>query len=196
METIMRRLAAIGSGLFCLGTSSIALAQQAPNTTPLFSSGPTIQAFKIYQPRTASGTEDWTVGVLAAGAGYSFNFNVLCPCQTSWLTVGLPIYLSYASQTQNFTFGPALSVGTFNNLISLAVGYSMFDIEQNLPSLGWALGKFDKSLAFYTINLGFNLGSGSPPAGGGGTGTPPTPAPAGPPPAQSPTPPTNFVRLW
>jgi len=123
--------------LLALTFASTASAQQAD--TPFFSSGPTIQTFKIYRERSATGDSDWTVGVLSAGAGYSFNFNIGCPCKVAWFTVGIPVYLAYTSSTQNFNFGPAISVGTYNNLISLALGYSMFDIEQNLPSIGWAL---------------------------------------------------------
>jgi len=179
----MRKL--VSFAIVCVGMFG-ALNVYADNLVPFFSHGPSIQAFRIGREKSSVGLQDWNAKVLTAGAGYSFNFNVLCKsgCQTAWLTVGIPLYLSYVtSKEQNtFSFSPALSIGTFNNLVSLAIGYSAFDFASDRESLGWMIGRTDRALMFYTLNFGFNLGSGQKATTQLAPGTPEKP-------------PTNFMAL-
>jgi hypothetical protein len=159
----------------------------AQSKVPMFSHGPSIQAFKIHRQRNVDGVlTDWRVDILASGAGYSFTFHPLCPCDTSWFAIGLPLYASYTSANDGvpgrFNVSPALSLGTLNNIFSLAAGYAFFEIRDDSHDYGLLIGETDRSLFFWTINLGFNLGSGQQ-----------EPATAGPQPPSEP--PAGFLPL-
>ncbi len=139
---------------------------QERNLVPFFSHGPTIAAMKLTRDRAAADPNDWQVELLTAGAGYGFNFHVFCKqgCETSWLTLAINAYASYDSTNENVNISPALSVGTFNNLFSLGIGYALFDQRKGVPDKGLLIGEFDKTLWFWSVNFGFSFGGGKPPA--------------------------------
>jgi hypothetical protein len=173
-------------GMFAIVTS-LGVKAADTNQVPIFTHGPSIQAFRVSRERDAAGTlQDWRATILSAGAGYSFNFHPLCSsgCDTSWVTVGIPAYVSYVSSPNRFTLAPAISIGTLNNLFSIALGYALFDLAEGRESRGLLLGKLDQSLFYYTINVGFNFGAGTAKKDGAMEST-----------ANPPRPPFGFINL-
>jgi len=176
------------------------VAQADSLDVPSFSHGPSIQAFTVKRARAVDGTlSDWTPTFLASGAGYSFNFNVLgstsnagkvCPCKTAYLTIAIPVYVSYAPKDGALNVSTALTLGTANNLFSVGLGYGLIDTLNDRRSYGLLIGRTDASLLFVTINVGFNFGGGSSPGGGGSAIPAAAPAAGTPPPAM----PANFFR--
>lgn len=134
-----------------------------------FTHGPTIQFFRIYfteivDADTGETETDQNFSVLAAGAGYSFNFNFAPGSDGTvrWFTIGIPLFLSIDG-SKRLTFAAGLTVGTFNNLLSIGLSYNLFDVRgEGMEDGGLAGGEeFPFPLAVL-VNFGFNLGGGDP----------------------------------
>lgn len=130
------------------------LSSYAQNTAPLFSHGPTIPFVLVEK----DSTNTWTSNMLAAGAGYSLNINVLSNLDgtVKWLTIGIPQFVQLPQGGQ-FFYGSGLTLGTFNNLVSFGAIVPFVDtVSQRGAFLGSVRGS-DVKLVF---SFGFNFGSG------------------------------------
>lgn len=137
----------------------IAVTASAQNQAPVFSSGPTIPLTKI---AFKEDTQKWESSLLSAGAGYSFNFNFFPNWDGSIrrFTLGIPLFVNIPAQSQ-FNLAAGLTAGAINNLLSAG---AYVDLVSTESQTGVLLGDFKKSNFGLLFSLGFNFGSGTPPA--------------------------------
>jgi len=167
---------------------------RASNLAPSFSSGPTIPFFtvrfdSIGQHGGAHG------GMLAAGAGYSFNWNFLPNDSGSIrkLTVGVPVFARFqGGDPSKFAFTTGVTVGTLNNLVALGFAADLADLTYGGNPKGLLTGDVSRENFMVLVAFGINLGMGQPSAAtsvraglaeaiGG---------------APNRTPPPNYVKFW
>lgn len=104
-----------------------------------------------------------------AGVGVAFmrNFFPTWDGSLRMLSVGVPLFVS-AVDADNLRVAAGLTVGTFNNLVSVGVAFDVANIVDGPGDTGAFVGDFGKENVRLLLSFGFNIGGGTP-----------TPAPSG-----------------
>ena len=106
-----------------------------------------------------------TTGMLAAGAGYSLNFNFAPTWDGKWrrFSVGVPFYVVIPEQGE-FAYRAGLTLGTLNNLLSFGAVVDMVRTEgDGEKGSGALLGNFSKQNLALVFSFGLNFGGGGSP---------------------------------
>lgn len=177
---------AVGS----LAVLALALPAHAQNLATPFSHGPTLPVYTINWDKAGTMYSDF----LAAGAGYSFNFNRM-PNESGtvrMLTIAMPIFFNVtgngeAPATTRFYAG--LTIGTFNNLLSFGPALKLMEAQEGAQPAGVFDSGLKKENVALLLSFSLNFGSGTPAGVVRRTGAMVVaPDKIGPPPA--------YVKLW